>query len=84
VPVLSVLVTFMFWVRIQARDRFTRGGDILFRGNDAYYHYRQTQYTVENWPWTMPFDPYTYFPYGTAPGGQFGSLFDQIVATAGA
>ncbi|WP_323191292.1 oligosaccharyl transferase, archaeosortase A system-associated [Halostella sp. PRR32] len=82
VPVLSVLVAFMFWVRIQARERFTSGGEILFRGNDAYYHYREIQYTVNNWPWTMPFDPYTHFPYGTTSGGQFGSLFDQIVATA--
>jgi dolichyl-diphosphooligosaccharide--protein glycosyltransferase len=28
----------------------------------------------------MPFDPWTYFPYGNA-SGQFGTLYDQIVAT---
>ncbi|NHN48724.1 oligosaccharyl transferase, archaeosortase A system-associated [Halostella sp. JP-L12] len=82
VPVLSVLIAFMFWVRIQARDNFTRTGEVLFRGNDAYYHLREVQYTVANWPWTMSFDPWTYFPYGNSSGGQFGSLFDQIVATA--
>ncbi|WP_135820728.1 oligosaccharyl transferase, archaeosortase A system-associated [Halostella litorea] len=82
VPVLSVLVAFMFWTRIQARDRFVSGDQILFRGNDAYYHLREIQYTVNNWPFTMGFDPWTHFPFGNASGGQFGSLFDQIVATA--
>jgi len=82
VPVLSVLIAFMFWVRVRARENFTGTGEVLFRGNDAYYHYREVQYTVNNWPWTMNFDPWTHFPYGNASGGQFGSLFDQIVATA--
>jgi len=82
VPVLSVLVAFMFWVRIRARDRFLVGDQILYRGNDAFYHYREVQYTVENWPFTMAFDAWTRFPFGNASGGQFGSLFDQIVATA--
>jgi dolichyl-diphosphooligosaccharide--protein glycosyltransferase len=29
----------------------------------------------------MPFDPWTYFPYGTSTG-QFGTLYDQLIATA--
>ncbi|WP_327052783.1 oligosaccharyl transferase, archaeosortase A system-associated [Halomicrococcus gelatinilyticus] len=81
VPVLTVLLGFMLWVRVQSYDRFTLGGEVFFSGNDAYYHLRQVQYTVQNWPATMPFDPWTYFPYGTSVG-QFGTLYDQLVATA--
>ena len=81
VPVLGVLVAFMFWVRMQRFDRFTRGGEVYFRGNDAWYHLRQVRYTVENWPAVMPFDPWTNFSYGTSVG-QFGTLYDQLVATA--
>src|SRR6056297_2012788 len=81
VPVLTVLLGFMLWVRVQSYDRFTLGGEVFFSGNDAYYHLRQVQYTVQNWPRTMPFDTWTYFPYGTSVG-QFGTLYDQLVATA--
>ncbi len=81
VPVLAVLVGFMFWVRTQSWDRFVSDGGVTFRGNDPWYHLRETTYVVENWPATMPFDPWTNFPYGTAVD-QFGTLFDQLVATA--
>lgn len=81
VPVLGAVVAFMLWVRLQSYDNFTRGGEVFFSGNDAWYHLRQVQYTVQNWPQTMPYDPWTYFPYGTSVG-QFGTLYDQLVATA--
>ncbi|SEO60075.1 dolichyl-diphosphooligosaccharide--protein glycosyltransferase [Halorientalis persicus] len=81
IPTLVVLLGFMLWVRLRSWSNFVRDGDVFFSGNDAWYHYRQTQYVVDNWPGTMPFDPWTYFPYGTA-SGQFGTLFDQLVATA--
>ncbi|WP_458208980.1 oligosaccharyl transferase, archaeosortase A system-associated [Haladaptatus sp. NG-SE-30] len=81
VPVLAVLLGFMLWVRLQAYDNFTVGGEVFFSGNDAWYHLRQVQYTVNHWPATMPFDPWTYYPYGTSVG-QFGTLYDQLVATA--
>jgi dolichyl-diphosphooligosaccharide--protein glycosyltransferase len=81
VPVLAAVMAFMLWVRLQSVDNFTRGGEVFFSGNDAWYHYRQVQYTVNNWPATMPFDPWTHFPYGTSVG-QFGTLFDQLIATA--
>ena len=84
-PALAVLMGFMLWVRLQARSRFlpenTGAEQVLFRGNDAYYHLRQVKYTVHNWPFTKPFDPWTRFPYGTSVG-QFGTLFDQAIATA--
>jgi len=62
-------------------SNFFVDGEVLFHGNDPWYHYRSVSYTVRNWPATMPFDPWTYFPYGNA-SGQFGTLFDQIIATA--
>ena len=80
-PVLGLVIGFMLWVRLRSYDRFFFRGDVYFTGNDAWYHYRMVQYTVENWPRTMPFDPWTYFPYGTTVG-QFGTLFDQLIATA--
>ena len=81
VPALAAVAAFMLWVRLQAYDTFVRDGQVVFSGNDAWYHLRQVNYTVRNWPGTMPFDPWTYFPYGTS-AGQFGTLYDQLVATA--
>jgi dolichyl-diphosphooligosaccharide--protein glycosyltransferase len=81
VPAMAAIFGFMLWVRTQAWENFTRNGEVYFSGNDAYYHFRQVQYTAQNWPATMPFDPWTHFPEGTS-AGQFGTLFDQIVATA--
>jgi len=81
IPVLALLLVFMLWNRVRTWENFTVGDRILYRGNDAWYHFRQTSYTVENWPFTMPFDPWTHFPVGTA-SGQFGTLFDQLIATA--
>jgi oligosaccharyl transferase (archaeosortase A-associated) len=81
VPVLAVVVAVMFWIRMRPYDRFIRNGDVLFSGNDPWYHLRAVQYTVRHWPFTIPFDPWTNFPFGTSVG-QFGTLYDQIVATA--
>jgi dolichyl-diphosphooligosaccharide--protein glycosyltransferase len=75
------LAAFMLWVRMQSYDNFVTDGRVVFSGNDPYYHLRQTSYTVRHWPATMPFDPWTYYPYGTN-SNQFGTLYDQLVATA--
>ena len=81
VPILAALVSFMAWIRVRNWETFLVDGRVLFSGNDAWYHYRQVSYTVRNWPETMPFDPWTSFPTGTSVG-QFGTLFDQLIATA--
>ena len=81
VPVLLALMAFMLWVRVRNWENFVVDGRVLFSGNDAWYHFRMVQYTVANFPGTMPFDPWTGFPEGTAVG-QFGTLFDQIIALA--
>ncbi|POG54945.1 oligosaccharyl transferase, archaeosortase A system-associated [Haloferax marisrubri] len=81
VPALLVILVAMLAVRLRSYSNFVRDGDVLFSGNDAWYHLREVTYTVQNWPSTMPFDPWTYFPFGTSVG-QFGTIYDQIIATA--
>jgi dolichyl-diphosphooligosaccharide--protein glycosyltransferase len=81
VPSVGLIMLFMLWVRLQPLDNFTRNGEIFFAGNDAWYHYRQVSWTTRNWPWTMPYDVYTQYPTGIR-ADQFGTLYDQIVATA--
>jgi dolichyl-diphosphooligosaccharide--protein glycosyltransferase len=81
VPALLVILVVMMAIRLQPYSNFVRDGEVFFSGNDAWYHLRMVNYTVRNWPSTMPFDPWTYFPYGTSVG-QFGTLYDQLVATA--
>ena len=81
IPVLLALMAFMLWVRIRNWENYIVDGRVLFSGNDAWYHYRMVQYTVAHFPWTMPFDPWTGFPEGTAVG-QFGTLYDQLIALA--
>ena len=79
VPALLGLVVFMFWTRVQSYDNFIVDGEVFFRGNDPWYHYRETMYLLENYPNTMPFDPWTGFPFGRHVG-QFGTLWDHFTA----
>jgi oligosaccharyl transferase (archaeosortase A-associated) len=81
VPVLAGLVIFMFWSRFQNYDAFTREGDgVWLQAVDSWYHWRATNWMVENVPWTLSYETWTGFPDGISPG-QFGTLFDQIVVT---
>ena len=82
IPVLAALMLFMFWIRVRNyANHIGEGGEPLYRGNDPYYHYRSTNYVIENVPFTMPFDPWTGFDTGTRVG-QFGTILDQMVAAA--
>ena len=81
VPALVLVVAAMLAIRLQQYGSFVRDGAVYFSGNDAWYHLRQVEYTVRHWPFTMPYDPWTNFPYGTN-AAQFGTLYDQLVATA--
>ena len=76
---VGLLAGFIAWNRGRNWSNFVVDGELFFRGNDPWYHYRMTQYTVRNFPATMPFDPWTYFPYGTFTQ-QFGTIFDQLIA----
>ena len=81
VPALVLAVVTMFAIRIQSWTRFLRENGVFFSGNDAWYHFRQVQYTIENGLATMPFDLWTGFAAGSD-SGQFGTLFDQLIAAA--
>ncbi len=81
VPALLGILVFMFWTRVRSYDNFIVDGEVLFRGNDAWYHFRETTYLLENYPNTMPFDPWTGFPFGRHVG-QFGTLWDHLTALA--
>ena len=77
---LLLIFLFMFWTRMRAYPSYFFNDQIYLAGNDPWYHLRMVTYTIHHWPFTMPFDPWTNFPYGTQVG-QFGTLYDQIVAT---
>ena len=79
VPVLVALMAFMLATRLRALSNFQTGGGVTFRGNDAWYHFRETLYLLDNFPSTIPFDPWTNYPSGTS-ADQFGTLYDQIVS----
>ncbi|GAB7095456.1 oligosaccharyl transferase, archaeosortase A system-associated [Halolamina litorea] len=81
VPALLLAAAWMFWVRMQSYSNFLQNGEVYFSGNDAWYHLRQTMYSVENFPGVMPFDIWTGFPVGRF-AGQFGTLYDQLIALA--
>ncbi|WP_262176955.1 oligosaccharyl transferase, archaeosortase A system-associated [Haloarcula laminariae] len=80
VPALLLVFGFMLWNRARNYASYIVDGEVLFTGTDPWYHYRSTMYVVQNWPATMPFDPWTYFPYGNR-SGQFGTLMDQVFGT---
>ncbi len=81
IPVLAALMLFMLWIRVRNYARHIGpNGEPLYRGNDPYYHLRSTNFVLENYPFTMPFDPWTGFDVGNRVG-QFGTIFDQFTAT---
>ena len=79
VPVLLGVLAFMLWTRLQSYGNFVQNGEVYFRGNDPWYHFRETMYIMENYPNRMPFDVWTGFPLGNQ-AGQFGTLWDHIMA----
>ena len=42
VPVLLGALVFMFATRVQSYGNFIQDGEVYFRGNDPWYHYRET------------------------------------------
>ncbi|PSP38609.1 hypothetical protein BRC71_05495 [Halobacteriales archaeon QH_7_65_31] len=81
IPLLALAVAFAAWVRTRGWRQYVTDDGVLFAGNDPWYHYRAVQYTVKHWPFTIGFDPWTGYADGVAVG-QFGTLFDQLIATA--
>jgi len=78
-PAVLAIIVFAFVNRVRNYSNFIVDGEVLYSGNDPWYHMRSTEYVIDNFPETMPFDPWTFFPHGTA-NSQFGTLFDQLIA----
>jgi len=81
IPVLLGVLAFMLWTRLQSYGNFIQNGEVYFRGNDPWYHLRETSYIMENYPNRMPYDVWTGFPFGNQ-AGQFGTLWDHIMAVS--
>ncbi|WP_435099460.1 oligosaccharyl transferase, archaeosortase A system-associated [Halorubrum sp. N11] len=81
IPVLLGILVFMLWTRVRSYGNFIVDGQVYFRGNDPWYHLRETTYIMENWPSSMPFDVWSGFPFGTR-AGQFGTLWDHIMVVS--
>ena len=82
-PIITVAAAmiWMFYIRVRTYGNFLVDGRVYFSGNDAWYHLRQVEYLVANFPQRMPFDPWTGYPVGRF-ASQFGTLYDQLVAAA--
>lgn len=78
--IVGVAMVVMVVTRLLGVSNHIQNGRILFSGTDSWYHYRQVVYSVQNWPHTMPYDPWTGYPTG-ATFDQFGTIFDQFLAT---
>ena len=79
---IAVLLSaiFAFYIRIIPRDSvFLENGFIRFGENDPWYHWRNIDYLLHNYPNFLWFDPATTYPFGT--GQAFAPLYDVILAT---
>jgi oligosaccharyl transferase (archaeosortase A-associated) len=75
------LLGFIFGNRVRNYEYILQpDGTVTFPSADGWYHRRATIYTVERYPKTLNFDPYSGFDTGNQVG-QFGTLFDQVLAT---
>ncbi|MDR1057894.1 MAG: oligosaccharyl transferase, archaeosortase A system-associated [Coxiellaceae bacterium] len=55
------------------------GTYINFSADDAVYHMRLVHNTIHHFPWRIPFDPFTHFPFGNQI--HFGPIFTLIITT---
>ncbi|MCL2549659.1 MAG: oligosaccharyl transferase, archaeosortase A system-associated [Methanimicrococcus sp.] len=79
---VAVLISALlaFYIRIRPRAGvFLENGFIRLGENDPWYHWRNIDYLLHNYPHMMWFDPATTYPYGTSQA--FAPLFDIMTAT---
>ncbi|HET6404797.1 MAG TPA: oligosaccharyl transferase, archaeosortase A system-associated [Candidatus Thermoplasmatota archaeon] len=79
IPLLAALAGFMLWVRMLPAKALVLSGRGYYIGTDPFYHYRETLGIVRSFPRVPRWDPWTFYPYGTATN-QFGTLFDWLAA----
>ncbi|NPE30011.1 oligosaccharyl transferase, archaeosortase A system-associated [Methanococcoides sp. SA1] len=76
--ILTVLMA--FYIRVRAESSvFLSNGFIRFGGNDPWYHLRNVESILHNFPNMLWFDAYTQYPRGTHQ--IFAPLFDMVLAT---
>ena len=79
---VAVLISALlaFYIRIKPRAGvFLENGFIRLGENDPWYHWRNIDYLLHNYPHVLWFDPATTYPFGTSQA--FAPLFDVITAT---
>lgn len=91
-PILGVLVVGAFLLRVLGQlDKVFVGGNVWFRGVDAWYHMRLADVTAIHFPSFLRWDTYSLFPGGHQVGylplnswiiGLFGQVLDPEVVGA--
>ena len=79
---IGVLITFLaaFYMRTLPKAWvFLSNGFVRFGGNDPWYHLRNVESILHNFPNMLWFDAYTHYPYGTEQ--VFAPLYDMFLAT---
>jgi len=77
--VVALLSGLAFFLRVYLPyDWIFIGDRVEFVGADAHYHMRLVDSLVRNFPTYITFDPYLYYPYGSA--WQYMPFFDWLIA----
>jgi len=80
--IVAITISFLiaFYIRMVPKASvFLSNGFVRFGGNDPWYHLRNVESIINNYPQMLWFDAYTNFPSGTEQ--IFAPLFDMILAT---
>ncbi|HEY9245345.1 MAG TPA: oligosaccharyl transferase, archaeosortase A system-associated [Candidatus Methanoperedens sp.] len=77
--ILLVLFMFSFYIRgiTPIQNTFSRGL-VAFASDDAVFHMRLVENTIQFFPHRIFYDAFTYYPYGSHL--HWGPLFDQMIA----
>ncbi len=79
---IGVIITFLiaFYIRtVPKASVFISENFVRFGGNDPWYHLRNVESIIHNFPNMLWFDAYTQFPNGT--NQVFAPLYDMVLAT---
>ncbi|MDK2831292.1 MAG: dolichyl-phosphooligosaccharide-protein glycotransferase, partial [Methanolobus sp.] len=83
IPVVLAITLFFliaYYIRtIPEASVFLSNGFVRFGGNDPWYHLRNVENILSNFPHMLWYDAYTNYPYGT--DQVFAPLFDMSLAT---
>jgi dolichyl-diphosphooligosaccharide--protein glycosyltransferase len=75
---LMLCIAMAIYIRLQAGQTLLSIGGATLLGNDAYYHLRNVQYILANFPQTLVFDTYMQYPIGL--NQPFMPLYDLFIA----